>query len=493
MLPPFLLAFFIAIFILMMQILWVYIDDIIGKGVSMFEILEMVGYMMISLVPKALPLGILISSVMVFGALAERYELPSMKSAGISLYRIMMGAIAFGFLVSVFSYYCSNNIIPVTNLKFMTRLQDISNQKPALNLEEDIFNEDFSGYAIQIDRKGPDGKNIFGVMIYDHRNARQGVISVLTAERGEMYTTADEKYLVMKLYDGYQFQELEEKAGEHRDPVIRSEFKELTKLFDLGQFDLTKTDEDRYKSLEAMLSAHQLKMGIDSLKKEMATNQASMFETINNVFPELTEENNQQDKILEGYFQAPQRPASPRSISDTDSLIIQNDSLSAAANDTLYSAVFSAISGNERMRVLSKAEGLGTGRYNSIRSSIFKLERIEQSLSRHYYELHTKYAIALMCVIFIFIGVPMGAIIRKGGYGYPLLVSIIFYMLYIVLFIFTRQMSKSMTMEPVLAAWLPDLIIAPMGIYLTVKASRDSKFMGLATFFRNIFSRFRKK
>jgi len=170
--PPFLLSFFIALFVLMMQVLWVYIDNIIGKGVSLFEILEMVAYMSVSLVPRALPLAVLISMVMVFGGLSERYELASMKTAGVSLTRIMAFSLVFGALISVGSYYCSNNVIPITNLKFMTRLQDISNQKPSLSLEEGIFNDDFSGYAIRINKKGDDGKSIEDVMIYDHRNAR---------------------------------------------------------------------------------------------------------------------------------------------------------------------------------------------------------------------------------------------------------------------------------------------------------------------------------
>jgi lipopolysaccharide export system permease protein len=482
----------IAIFILMMQILWVYIDEIIGKGVSIFEIMEMVGYMMVSLVPKALPLGVLISAVMVFGGLSERYELSSMKSAGVSLWRIMAGAIAFGMLVSVFSYYCSNNIIPITNLKFMTRLQDISNQKPALNLEEGIFNDDFAGYAIKIKEKGVEGKNIYDVMIYDHRNARQGVVSVLTADRGEMYTTADEKYLVMKLYDGYQYQELEEKAGHHSDPVIRSNFKELTKLFDLSQFDLTKTDEDRYKTLETMLSANQLMQGIDSLQEAKASNKANLFETVQKFSPSQNDTNKVEKKVLKGSFQQ-RKPGKDAldTFSRKDS-VQYADTLSQSTQDSMYSAVFNLLGEKNRARILSKAEGIATGRYNDIRSSLFKLERIEQSLSRHYYELHTKYAIALMCFFFVFIGAPMGAIIRKGGYGYPLLVSIIFYMVYIVLFIFTRQMSKSMTMDPILASWLPDAVMAPIGIYLTYKASKDSKFSGIATFFKKFIDRFRK-
>lgn len=485
--PPFLLSFFIALFVLMMQVLWVYIDNIIGKGVSLFEILEMVAYMSVSLVPRALPLAVLISMVMVFGGLSERYELASMKTAGVSLTRIMAFSLVFGALISVGSYYCSNNVIPITNLKFMTRLQDISNQKPALSLEEGIFNDDFSGYAIRINKKGDDGKSIEDVMIYDHRNARQGMVNILTAKKGEMYTTSDNKYLVMKLYNGHQFQELEEESGKRNDPIIRSDFNELTKLFDLSQFDLNKTDEDRYKSLETMLSAEQLIAGIDSLQQEWEDNLNRTSETLNPHLPK-GKSNESENQVLKGSFTQTQPSLRP-AVSDS---ITSSDSTGRFEEDTLVLGVYQLIPKEYKLRYLSKAEGLATGRYNSIRSAIFKLERIEKSLSRHQYELHTKFSIALMCFIFVLIGAPMGAIIRKGGYGYPLLVSIIFFMVYIILFIFTRQVAKSQTMDAILAAWLPDIVMFPIGLYLTSMANRDRKFSGLISvgmLFKGLFKR----
>ena len=196
---PFIVTFFIALFVLVMQTLWLYIDEIAGKGVGFFLLVELLGYMSVSMIPLALPIAVLISSVMVLGNLAEHYELSSMKSAGISLWRVMIPLMAVTILVSVFSFFCSNNFIPVSNLKFRSRLYDIRRQKPALNLEQGIFNDDFQGYSIRIGLKDPDNRTIHEVLIIDHSESNDGRIMEISAENGEMYVTADERYFVMQI------------------------------------------------------------------------------------------------------------------------------------------------------------------------------------------------------------------------------------------------------------------------------------------------------
>ena len=483
--PPFLVAFFISIFVLMMQVLMVYIKSILGKGVSNLELLELIGYLTVSLVPRALPLATLIAMVMVFGNLSEKYELATMKSAGISLQRILRPALIFGFAVSAFSYYCSNTIIPITNLKWMTRLSDIRNQKPALSLEEGVFNYDFGGYAIKISSRNDETGALKDVMIYDHKNVREGVVNIITAQKGRMYSTPDQSFLVMELYDGFQFQELKEDPGKKNRPTIRSDFKSYTKMFDMSQFELNKTDENRYKSLETMLSARQLMEGLDSLHELRGQIEDIMSETVKRfkISQDSIDTKKQSEKnargvaekpreepiYIQGEFKAKQSMDRFRSMnSDSISHSLLPDSLHAAVLETMPRVDWNS--------VLSRANGISTSRYNSLRSASFKTERLERSTAKHYYELNTKFSTALMCLIFVLIGAPMGAIIRKGGYGYPLLVSIIFFMLYIVLFILTGQLSKSLTMDPVLAAWLPNLALLPIGLYLSYKAAQDSKF-----------------
>ncbi|MBP6828858.1 MAG: LptF/LptG family permease, partial [Saprospiraceae bacterium] len=204
---PFAVSFGIALFVLIMQFLWLYIDEIAGKGVSIFIMLELIGYLSISTFPMALPIAILIASVMVMGNLAERYELSSLKSAGVPLIRIMRGLILCAAGTGFFSYLCSDFIIPIANLEFKSRLTDIRRQKPALALEKGVFNEDFRQFVIRIGDKAPDGETISNVMIEDQSNAGKVKFAKIMADSGQMYTTDNRRYFVMNLFKGTQYQE----------------------------------------------------------------------------------------------------------------------------------------------------------------------------------------------------------------------------------------------------------------------------------------------
>ncbi|MDZ4705595.1 MAG: LptF/LptG family permease, partial [Saprospiraceae bacterium] len=202
--PPFFVMFMIAAFVFIMQTLWIYIDDIAGKGLSMLEILELLAYKCVAVVPMSLPIAVLIASVMVLGNSAERYELSSMKSAGISLLRVMRPIMLFALGATIISWYCSNNLIPAANLKFGSRMFDITNQKPTLRLEGGAFNDAFEGFSIFIGEKGNDGRSIKNVIIYDMSNHRKDVINQIVAKDGEMFSSPDGKLFVMKLRDGTQ-------------------------------------------------------------------------------------------------------------------------------------------------------------------------------------------------------------------------------------------------------------------------------------------------
>ena len=273
---PFVVTFFIAVFVLMMQKLWLYIDDIVGKGAGLFFIIEMIFYMSIALMPMALPIAVLISSVMLIGNHAERYELSSMKSAGIPLLRVMAPLMVITAGISLFSFVCSNNLMPVSNLKFRARLYDLKKSKPTLNLEEGIFNEDFSNFTIHIGEKEGDNRTIRDVLIYDREKNLKGKVSQIVAKEGEMYVTEDEQYFVMYLQDGTQYEEMEpdkeKKPGKVKDnyynlPFVRTSFKEWTKVFDLSEFDMSKTDADLFKNHHFFMSVGQLRIQVDTIRE----------------------------------------------------------------------------------------------------------------------------------------------------------------------------------------------------------------------------------
>ncbi|RMF28973.1 MAG: YjgP/YjgQ family permease, partial [Bacteroidetes bacterium] len=267
-LPPFGVAFAIALFVFVLQTLWLYIDDIAGKGVGFFLLVELVSYLSVSMVPMSLSVAVLLTSVMVLGNMAERYELSSFKSAGVSLWRVMRPLIVLTAGIALFSYFCLNNLIPVSNLKFKSRLYDIRKQKPTLTLDEGVFNDDFKGYAIRIGKKLPDNRHIEDVLIYDHSEAEKGRYLAVAAKSGEMYVTQDGSFFVMELHDGQQYMEpkpsTKEKGGRTL-PFVRTSFRTWYKVFDLDEFELNRTDEQLFKNHYSMLNSRQLRQAIDSI------------------------------------------------------------------------------------------------------------------------------------------------------------------------------------------------------------------------------------
>ena len=255
-LPPFIVSFLIASFVLVMQMLWLYIDDIAGKGLGIWLVLELLFYRSVGIIPMSLPLGILLASVMTLGSMGEFYELSSFKSGGISLFRIMRAILFFGLFSILFSLYCSNTLIPIANLKFGSRMFDIKQKKPALRLETGIFNDDLEGYAIHIGTKKSDGKSIEDVLIYDHTESNVGKYKTVKAQNGELVITADGKYMVMILENGMQYIENGNNLspGEGKYPFTRTRFSRWQKVFDLSEFELSRTNEGLFKGNRSMMN-----------------------------------------------------------------------------------------------------------------------------------------------------------------------------------------------------------------------------------------------
>ncbi len=262
---PLLATFFISLFILLMQFLWQYIDDLVGKGLEWYIIAELLFYASFTFVPLALPLAILLSSLMTFGNLGEHYELVAMKSSGISLRTIMKPMIIMSILISGFAFYFSNNVLPVANLKFKSLLYDVRKKKLAVNIKEGIFYNDMEDYIIRVGKKGKDGKSIYKVMIYNH-TGRWGNTDVTVADSGFMESTPDGRYLIFTLYDGYNYQDkLDQKDSKKTTPFQRTFFKTQQRKFDLSAFELNRTNEDLFKNNYQMLNIRQLDYFIDSL------------------------------------------------------------------------------------------------------------------------------------------------------------------------------------------------------------------------------------
>lgn len=592
---PFVVTFFIALFVFVMQTLWLYIDEIAGKGVGFFLLTELVGYLSVSMIPMSLPVAVLISSVMVLGNLAERYELSSIKSAGVSLWRTMRPLMVFTGGVAVLSFFCSNYFIPVSNLKFKSRLYDIRQQKPALSLEESLFNTDFQGFSIRIGDKLPDNSTIRNVLVYDNGEAAQGRLSMVAADSGQMFGSQDNKYFVMQLFEGQQIAEPKPitKAGRRNFPMMRSTFQSWTKVFDLDQFEIDRTDENLFKSHHTMLSNRQLLVAIDSIDKEIDERAERMAESTNRHFYFLNKMQMERNKEKQEQEAAEKRAKVDSMIrTNPDSAAVQaaikkmgvtsNDiqqiakgkvgvdsakmtamdsakianlkgvrtspqPTNATAQDSAmiaklkaagqtpppttpakpvipstpikqpdqqpkpkpnppakitrdttknkpaplkkpneigykqvldkpleeYNSFLETFEPERRNELLEKARSPINVIQDQTETTLRSLQKTRESKVKHVFEFHSKFSLALACVIFLFVGAPMGAIVRKGGFGWPLLISIVFFMLFIVISIFSKNIAERFVINAVLAAWMNCLVVFPMGLALTYWAMRD--------------------
>src|SRR5688572_10043816 len=484
--PPFLMSFFIAVFVLLMQFLWKFIEEIIGKGIEPLVVIEMVFYKSVSLFPLALPIAVLLSAVMVMGNLAERYELSSFKSAGVSLLRVLLPLFGVSMLIALFSFYCSNTIIPLANLKYQSRLYDIRNQKPTLSIEPGVFNEDFRGYAIRVGKKHRDKETIEDIMVYDDTQHNRGQMSVVTAQKGRMYVSDEDGSFVMTLYDGYQYAEADAEGKPNSLPFTVSHFEEWTRRFDLSEFQLDRTEEEQFKSHHMMKSARQIAMELDTLDEQIRLTKASS-KTTYLIFGDSTSIRGERYGTVD----------SSAIVTDFGNLSRVNKELIWTMSDSSrtalrYKQLKSMIDTISIPEGKSLAQSLPPGFLNDKKSEIISnvtiqqssidrnernIERLELNRRKHLYQLHWKFSLAVACIVMMMIGGPMGTIVRKGGFGYPLLVSIIFFTFFIMSNISCQKLNETQALDPVLAAWLPVLMLGVISIFLTYKALNDAKVM----------------
>jgi lipopolysaccharide export system permease protein len=494
------MAFFVAEFVLVMQFLWKYIDEIIGKGFSLGVLLELIFYFSVRIIPEAVPISILIASVMVFGNLAEKYELSSMKTAGISLTRVMMGAILISLMTAMFSLFASNYLKPRANYKFLYRFNAIRKQKPALSIEEGVFNKDFRNIVVRVDKKGSNGVDIQDVLIFDHSAEDKRYVNILSASKGKMYAGGDDNDFIMELEDGEQYRELKNKKKKPSEnyplPFVRTKFKSWTKIFDMSEFDLEAENLNMTRKKYDLLNAGQLRLAIDSFDRAIVNNKQAMqynFASLLNIEEIDTEETSESDAL----------PQQVKEAIKSKDAIDNEQHVRQARPKPLRKQKMNASQEVRSIAELFEPQDakslLKTSKYVSERNNdnLLKATRHEDTLmySRSLYvlRLNQQYSWALICIVFLFIGAPLGSIVKKGGYGYPLLIAIIFFMLFIIINIMGEKLNKSQSLDPLLAAWLPNLIIIPMAILFTYKALNDSDFSTIKTRIMMFFNKLMKK
>ena len=491
------MSFFIALFVLIMQFLWKFIDDIIGKGVGALVIIELFFYKSVSLFPLALPIAVLLAAVMVMGNLGEQYELSSFKSAGVPLTRILRPLVGISALIGAFSFYCSNTIIPLANLKYQSRLYDIRNQKPTLSIEPGVFNEDFRGYSIRVGKKHNDKQTIEDIMVYDDSQRSKGKLSVVTAKKGKMYVSKEDGAFVMTLYDGYQYAETVEEDKPGASPFMVSHFKEWTRRFDLSEFNMEKTEEEQFKSHYSMKSAKQIAIEIDTLDEQIKIARQSnqipiaLLQDTSEAGGTAFDRNIDSSRLRIADFQL-----KGKKIYQTNTILSSRYKEVKSFLDTTQAIAGEYLSSQMPMTLLRNFKSQINNRISIAQSTLDRndrtIERLEILRRKNIYEYHWKFSLSVACIVMLMIGGPMGSIVRKGGFGYPLLIAIFFFTFFIMSNISCKKLNDSGKLPSVLAAWMPVMILAVISFFLTYKALRDSRFMDwekFNSFFRKILPR----
>lgn len=444
---PFIVTFFIVMFVLLMLFLFKYIDDLIGKGFEWYVILQLLWYASATNVAMALPLAMLLSSIMTFGNLGENYELVAIKSAGISLQKAMMPLVILVSILSVGAFMFSDYMLPVANLKMGSLLYDVRNQKAAFLIEEGIFNNSIQGYSIRVQKKDPDGRTLHNVLIYDQQSSN-GNISTIMAKEGLMYKIDNDQTLVLLLKDGVRYEETQgDKGYNPRQRFRRFRFKQTEQKFDLSGFKMQRTDENLFKTNYAMLNLRQLKYYRDSAMTQADSATKAIM-----------------DYLAPSYriyaYRVPAVPGAPK-VQPKKILNYKNRISEIIPEKDKTSAISYAVS-----EARSIAETL------SSRSEEYKL--YQKSIRRYIIEYNRKFTLSVSCLILFSIGAPLGAIIRKGGLGLPVVMSIIFFLIYHIISTIGEKSAKEGTVSPVVGMWIAIVVLAPLGAFLTYKATSDS-------------------
>ena len=472
---PFMMTFFICVFVLLMQFLWKYIDDMVGKGLEWHIVAELLLYASFALVPMAFPLAMLLASIMTFGNLGENYELVAIKASGISLFRIMRPLVLVAVGLTLFAFYFSNNILPKTNLKFGALLVSVKKQKPEMVISEGVFTNEIDGYSIKVDRKSNKTNMLYGLMIYDHRE-NKGNITVTVADSGFMKISEDKKYMIMTMYKGQSATNMEpNKRGKNRTfPFRRESFGKEVVTIPLEGFDFQRTDENRLRNAYKMMNLDQLNQQEDSLYNDYKYRVRRFASSMN--YPE------------------PLTKAVLNLTQPVDSL--KKDYHLTADTLVNFDELYQSLDPHIQNEILSVALGQARTNYQTINQNLNELYNRKKSINKLTMEKHKKFTWSIACLIFFFIGAPLGAIIRKGGLGMPVVVSILMFIAYYIISITGEKFAREDMWTMTNGMWFSTFLFLPLGIFLTYKSANDSGLLNLETyqykikrFFNFIFKR----
>lgn len=469
-LPLFLMTFFICLFIVLMQFLWQYIDDLVGKGLEVSVIAELFFYAALTMVPMALPLAVLLASLMTFGNLGERFELTAMKASGVSLLKAMRPLMVLMAFVAIGAFFFQNNVLPIAQTKMWTLIYSMRQKSPELEIPEGVFYDQIPGYNLFVQSKDRNTGMLNNVMIYDMSagfdNAR-----IILADSGKMSMTSDKTHLFLRLYDGEQFENLKEQGGTVKGnvPYRREMFdsKEILISFDAN---FNRMDEDGMRNQYVGKNIEELQATIDSVNHRIDSIGTTYGEAIKQI-PYLGIPYYERQYAGGGVIEVPQKPITLEKPLDIDSLYRGKNA--ASQKGLIAQAITKAKRNRQDYEFRS-----------------YQMRDDRKTIRRHGIELHKKFTLSFACIIFFFIGAPLGAIIRKGGLGMPLVISVFLFIFYYIIDNSGYKMARGGRLEVWEGMWLSSAVLLPLGIFFTYKAVNDSAVFNrdaYANFFRRIF------
>ena len=532
-LGPFIATFFITAFVLVLQIMWLYIDDFVGKGLDTWTIMRWLLYVSATVVPLALPLAVLLSSIMTLGNLGETYELVAIKSAGISLLRFLRPLFIVTVLITVIAFFFNNNVYPIANLKMNTLKYDILVSKPAFDIKEGVFFDKIEGFVIKIGKKEKDDSTIRNVVIYEQNNSGNQD-NMIIADSGTMVVSPDKRNLLFTLKDGWRYQERGNRFGTGTE-LIRMGFKRYKKVMDLSSFMLSQTNDSAFRNNYQMLNIVQLNRSIDSLKKidrTLVKQSASSISTSLKFSAYLD---------TTGWAAVEKAPGSRYLLNRDwardslrkiwvierrtyDSAVRVRDSIGKTRKATAKTAptsgkgakppspghpttpplvnvgptvlppqpsknppdpVFTDILPDSvRMRVVENSLSTVNTATVGIFQPVVQYGVEEHNIVQREMAWHEKMTMAIACLVMFLVGAPLGSIIRKGGIGLPLVIAVIFFLIFFLLNNFGKKLAGQTVLSPVGGEWMATYVLVPIGIFLTYKALHDSQLFNKEFYFR---------
>lgn len=442
-LKTFISVFVILMLIFVLQAIWLYIKELAGKDLDMVTVFKFLMYITPTLIPLILPLTILLASIMVFGNFAENYEFAAMKSTGISLQRAMSGLGIFIVGLSILTFFFSNNVIPWAEYNSYNLRKNIAKVKPAMAIAEGQFNDIGETFNIKVEEKsGENGEFLEGVTIHKkNSNKFSGNNVTIIAKRGKLASEKDSNVLKLILYDGYYYDDTPPKkvADRNKKPFVKSEFKKHIMNIDLSELNNIDLDEKNIDNKYTMLNVSELNFTIDSLKIQR-----------NNVVKEFS-----------------------NALYNRTSLATLNTSLNTKKDSVYNAEILDIFDDKRKIQILDYAINSISSTQQIIKSKVTNLQSSSSWIYKHGIQLHKKFALAVACIILFFVGAPLGALIRKGGLGLPMVIAIVLFLSYHFIGLFAENSAKNGNLHPALSAWFSTLIMLPLSIFLTTRATQD--------------------